>query len=445
MPHGSLLEIASHHNPSDEWLHQGGPFTGRPLLRSARSLRGPHEDLAASSCSSNATVPLSVIARSKFSSFLGGMPSMAFAPPVDGRDPNMEAAANSPFARIGALEPEEDSMAGDGGNPFEQSPFIQMTSQADDGDPFGEADGGFLGGDADDGSPGMTISGHDSDLDGNQVMNGPMGFAGPHEEEGAMVGDDGGPQGVPGPDMPDGPIMGSPPGGMVPPGASHGANVGPMMGAGVGRSQTVEWNVPGPDGHGIQMTTDGDSNTETSHSHGDDHHSGPTHDGDKHGDHHDDSAAARQDSHGSQGSKGSSHDSNHGHGSGKEHHSDDRHGRDAEPRGRGSPEGSQDSGHAVIIVNTDGKDKSYHPVQVAGGMVAVFAQLYLWGTVFVTLFKNPRRNLESVDTVRPGAGNPQGQQRQDQPPTSPASRGQPAQTFTGASGQPGSGRPVESH
>lgn len=369
---------------------------------------------------------------------------MAFAPPADGRDPSLEAAANSPFARIGALEPEEDSMAGDGENPFEQSPFIQMTSQPEDSDPFGGGNGGFPGGDADDGSTGMMITGRDADLENDQGTNAPMGFPGPHEEEGAMVGDDGGPQGMPVPGMPDGPIMGTPSGGMVPPGASHGANVGPMMGAGVGKSQTVEWNVQGPDGGpGIQMTTDGDSSTETNHSHGDDHHSGPSHDGDKHGDHHNNHSAGSNDSHGGQGSKGSAHDSSHGHGSGKEHHSDDRHGSNAEPRGR--PEASQDSGHAVIIVNTDGKDKSYHPVQVAGGMVAVFAQLYLWGTVFVTLFKSPRRNLESVDTVRPGANTAQAQQRQEQSPASPASPGQPVQTFSGASGQPGSGRPVESH
>jgi hypothetical protein len=55
----------------------------------------------------------------------------------------------------------------------------------------------------------------------------------------------------------------------------------------------------------------------------------------------------------------------------------------------------------VIIINND-KERGIQPVALAGGLLAIFAQAYLWGNVFVTLFKPQRRPSEAT---APGPGN----------------------------------------
>lgn len=61
-----------------------------------------------------------------------------------------------------------------------------------------------------------------------------------------------------------------------------------------------------------------------------------------------------------------------------------------------------------ITINDSKKENSIQPVALIGGLLAIFAQAYLWGNVFVTLFKPQRRQAEDA-TAGSVAGNvPQG-------------------------------------
>lgn len=61
------------------------------------------------------------------------------------------------------------------------------------------------------------------------------------------------------------------------------------------------------------------------------------------------------------------------------------------------------SPHPVIIINEEA-DSKYQAATVAGGLIAIFAQAYLWGNVFVTLFKPQRRAAASADIAVNAAG-----------------------------------------
>eukprot|EP00929_Paragymnodinium_shiwhaense_P013058 TRINITY_DN120917_c0_g1_i1.p1 TRINITY_DN120917_c0_g1~~TRINITY_DN120917_c0_g1_i1.p1 ORF type:complete len:403 (-),score=51.05 TRINITY_DN120917_c0_g1_i1:20-1228(-) len=55
-------------------------------------------------------------------------------------------------------------------------------------------------------------------------------------------------------------------------------------------------------------------------------------------------------------------------------------------------DGTRDSSGGAADTAAAAKDSHVRPTVVAGGAVALCAQAYLWGTVFVTLFKPPRRS-----------------------------------------------------
>lgn len=72
----------------------------------------------------------------------------------------------------------------------------------------------------------------------------------------------------------------------------------------------------------------------------------------------------------------------------------------------------------TVILN-DVEDKGYHVVPVLGAGVAMFGQLYMWGSVFITLCKPARSVAASAVPEPPRPGQPA-----------------PTATFSGASGQP---------
>lgn len=83
---------------------------------------------------------------------------------------------------------------------------------------------------------------------------------------------------------------------------------------------------------------------------------------------------------------------------------EERDDRDARTDNRQDEEPPPQNGpHPVIIISNDPKDQGIKPAALVGGLLAIFAQAYLWGNVFVTLFKQQRRPEEPAASTAPQA------------------------------------------
>jgi len=276
------------------------------------------------------------------------------------------------------------------------------------------------------------------------------------EEEGTMLGNDtpmatpqprAGPRGIPliGPDMP----------------------IAMARQKGRTHASAEYWEVSGPNGNGTRMVTDGEGNTSVKTIHHDssahEHHADESHHG----------SAYRHSHHqGGHEHKGDSHTGHDSHRSSKDHRDgpindldekykaqmkreDDQRERQETPQGaqedqdRDDDQDNSPPPRPVIILSEP--PKSYNPTAVVGGLIAIFAQAYLWGNVFVTLFKPQRRAAEStVPAVEVGVGSqnapaPEAQASQDGSLGNGNSAAVPdieqsnqsARRFSGASGQAG--------
>lgn len=266
-------------------------------------------------------------------------------------------------------------------------------------------------------------------------------------------------------------------------------------------SVSVEyWSVSDPHGTRAQMVTDGVGHDDAKPTHGasshhheeqssphndshDHHHEGSHHqDGDRRHDtregdgHHDDSHHRDEGSHSNRDAHTAAHhqdeEKHHSAGQHDQDHRDEQNQRDQDKREdrdghdqsnrrdqdrddeRDDDTDDRNPPRPVIIIS-DPKDKGYQPVAVVGGLIAIFAQAYLWGNVFVTLFKPTRRAAESAMPSEGGAGpqnapGPEDLQRNTAAAgrrmdgtRDPATAADPEQLpsttrrFSGASGQPG--------
>jgi hypothetical protein len=167
------------------------------------------------------------------------------------------------------------------------------------------------------------------------------------------------------------------------------------------RSTTYEyWSVTGPNGtHGAEVVQDGSGHTSVK---------------EIHHKHHDSTGHHHSGKHPHQGAGAMNHNGKHGNeevsrpDDRSNERSNDRteaerqNGKDAHPRDADSQtqnahtrtEEEPDS-HPVILISVQHKDDGFHPTAVVGGLIAIFAQAYLWGNVFTTLFKPQRRAVDS--------------------------------------------------
>jgi len=95
-----------------------------------------------------------------------------------------------------------------------------------------------------------------------------------------------------------------------------------------------------------------------------------------------------------------------------EHHQDRHEESRDEPRdeSRGDDHDQQADDQPVendppIVIDLSKKDHGLQPSVIAGGVLALFAQAYLWGNVFVTLFKPTRRPEQPNATAGTDGGN----------------------------------------
>jgi len=95
------------------------------------------------------------------------------------------------------------------------------------------------------------------------------------------------------------------------------------------------------------------------------------------------------------------------------------------------PQQEEDSGPVAKIIVSE-EENTFQPIALVGGVTAIFAQMYLWGNVFTTLFKSQRAEFDMSprQQSQPRASSEQVQSR------SPAPAPQ-AVAFSGASGRPG--------
>jgi len=434
MPHGSLLEITSHHHPHSGWLHEAsGPLASTPLSRAARPIHGEHNGTYVAPLATSGGFSISASTRSSFNSFLTGsnMPDGIFS------HEGGTQRGGSPIVEYSGVGSED--MGGEPSPQEEMDLAEEMTAQL--------RDPGF--------SPDDDNMGHDDFI----------GDAPPPtlEEEG------------PGADMPDvaprpkaSPMLGHDMPDVAP---------RPKVGTSAHSASLEYWSVNDPHGNGTQMVrsvTDGVGHASVSHTH----HESTGHAHHDEESHHDGAARAKP-KHGGgpaptrhrvqppprpppppppqhadedrredrSGARDQEQDDQDRH----DHNDQDRYGRDPRDDDQDRADGRDDDKEGppprAVIIISDPRDKGMNPVAVTGGLIAIFAQAYLWGNVFTTLFKpSARRSVDGSATapveVTAGQGAPQAQNIAQDATTNAAGAPQPqtatpVSRFSGASGQAG--------